>query len=407
MSGASEAQAGWQKMKSGSVMGKYIQQNPGEVSKLDAFFAALQTNPATPIPSLASSFGNGLTEVCEGMRSIYAPSPSPSPTNPWPTASGYYYLETFNGNNDTVDSAGLPWFDNANLWKVDRYSGSGSSELFGTDRQRVVTDHGFGFKTICAGESLVDVNAHGAGSGSQSNLYVRTESLAYAGLSPEHTAAPGIDMETWYRVRFMYPSADDNTLPGLNHLATIEWHDQLYDTSLLTPSGGPSSSRGRKYSSGAADQTTNFNLPYSSIEGTNPTLCFYVVGGDTSGDWTTQVVPATLREGVPFGNAGITSVHPLLIPAAGKPGNPLLYDHWYDCVYDILWAKAGHFRVWVDDVLVLDIDHPTVWTHDDGTHGYFSFGLYTYAGWASYSRATIFDAVAWGPSAASVGFIAP
>src|ERR1041385_6038849 len=64
---------GWNEMKSGSVMNKYTQQSPGEVSKLDTWF----NDPTQPLPSLVSAFGDGFTKVLAGALSTVSPPPPP------------------------------------------------------------------------------------------------------------------------------------------------------------------------------------------------------------------------------------------------------------------------------------------------------------------------------------------
>jgi len=347
--------------------------------------------------------------------------------NPWPGASGYYFLETFSGANDALKNvggaAGMPWFDNPGLWAVS-LEADNPSLCFGISYSRVPTDYGFGGKIVAAGKTAAQIqaqfNSTGASYGQQGHFYTASLGNAYAGLTPATVADTfGADMETWYRVRQMWPSSDHHWMPGLLPLAdSFAWHDQQIDLDNLTPAdGGPGSPRIRTNGTGTAwgGETVGggYTMPYVTYEGTVPALTELLIGGPTT-NYDVATVDTTLRVGTAFGNNAANRTNSIIKTPSGV-ANPLSLDTWYDIVCRRRWSAGttlnaasswtnGLSQVWVNGTLVVDVDHPTVWWRTTNVHGFFGLGVYCYHCWASYSRSVVYDAIVWGPSAASIGF---
>jgi hypothetical protein len=76
MADREKIKTGWTKMKSGNVLTKYKQQNPGEVKAIDAYVDAIAAGQNPAEPQLKTLFGDGFTDV---VAAALTPDPPPPP----------------------------------------------------------------------------------------------------------------------------------------------------------------------------------------------------------------------------------------------------------------------------------------------------------------------------------------
>jgi hypothetical protein len=195
-----------------------------------------------------------------------------------------------------------------------------------------------------------------------SSLWVEPD-LAHAGWADGRRVE---SQDTWYRVRMLFPGGRYVPTRGQWNWV-VEWHND--DRTASFP--------------GAYSIALGVYTDYSGTKrapGRNPRLALRLMGG---------------------------RVRSPRVRTVEMPRDSLLYDHWYDLVFHIVWSadrRVGRVEWWCDGGLEMRTRFPTLYTLPRGLHSYNTFGVYNYrlrARWPSEVR--VAD-TAIGPDATSVGF---
>lgn len=202
----------------------------------------------------------------------------------------------------------------------------------------------------------------------------------YRGSGQAHSGYQTISEETWYRVRFMFPSG--NVFSDGEGNMIVEWH---------------------------TDNSTQ------SLGGNSP-LVLAGYGYPLTADGTTSPLGIFMRwnSGNPAG-AGLATYWPSSDGSGSfnaKVGIPVQTNHWYDMVHRVIWSTSssiGRVAWWVDGVKYLDRAMATMYVNPNNFNGqsYHNYGLYNYRYNVTGDSNFYFDGCVAGPSATSIGFTIP
>ena len=202
----------------------------------------------------------------------------------------------------------------------------------------------------------------------------------YRGASVAHSGYQQVAEETWYRVRFMFPSGAVFSNGDTNFL--VEFH-----TDGDTQNGGPFTSQG--------------------VRGNSSGL--YLYGGFplVSGGTTTPGILLRWNAG-PLDNQQAT-----YWPSVGsgsyadKTPIAITNNHWYESLWHVIWSKnsgTGKMEWWLDGDLKVSRTMATCYENTNllNDQSYQTFGVYDYRYNVSGTSTVYFDRVAGGPDQASV-----
>ncbi|HLG90678.1 MAG TPA: heparin lyase I family protein, partial [Candidatus Saccharimonadales bacterium] len=315
-----------------------------------------------------SGDGQGYVKYADwtGVSTLYRAGSNPD-TGTWPTLLNYRKYDTslptsimyYGGfiRGSTMEDVVIPssdWPPTGAYFYDDFSNGLTKWSTEGTSSSFAIVDDGSGGKAL-----TLTVTPTSSGPNASSEL-----AAVYLGAQSAHSGYQTTNEETWYRTGVRFPSGSYIPTTGeWNWL--VEWHT---DNKTQVAGGN---------STGMSVLT---DYPVTTSPGQNPRLRLRNTSGSPSNPTYNYFT---------------------------LPSNSLLYSHWYDSVYHIIWStnpNIGLIEWWLDGQQIASYRGATLYTNSDGTLSYNNFGLYNYRLHATWNSTVQFRKVIIGPSAASIGF---